>query len=1034
MSSCNDLLFPGGQPCWEFPELFRIAKLPPRSTTQVWEDGSRLSLDGEWDFHLAKDPVAAAKFVDAPGHWDRIHVPGNWQMQGFWDKPHYTNVQMPFPEEPPRVPAANPTGVYRRAFQLPREWKGRRVVLHFGGADNTLLVFLNGQSAGLSKDSRTPAEFDVTKFLRAGRNELTALVIKWSDATFIEDQDHWWLSGLHREVFLHATNPVHIADVSARAGLSDDFLTGTLDLRVSVDYPGDPEPGCRVEARLLDAGGKAVWKKPLTSEVPADPKARGAWPRHLAHISATVPKVKAWSAESPYLYTLEVTLKTAAGIERATRRIGFRRVEIRGFDLLINSRRVMIKGVNRHDHDDTTGKALLRERMLEDVLTMKRFNFNAVRTSHYPNDPQFLDLCDEYGLYVIDEANIESHAYANTVCRNQRYAGAFLDRVMNMAERDKNHPCIIAWSLGNESGFGPNHTAAAGWLRQAEPTRPIQYEGALWGPDADKDPSRQVQWDDQPYGTDIVCPMYARIDVITDFVAKTKLPRPLILCEYSHAMGNSNGSLCDYWDAFESTPGLQGGFIWEWLDHGIRQKDAKGQDYWVYGGDFGDTPNDANFVCDGLVWPDRTPHSAMWECKKLQQPVAVEAVNLKAGKVRIRNKQDFATLVWLRGTWEVAVDGVVVQSGKIPALKTAPGASEVVVLSIRQPALQPGQESHLTLRFTSAADTAWCEAGFEIAWEQIPLAKRAFGRGARPFAPAGGKSLPPLPRLDQRDGTFTITASGLVATASEKAGALTSLKWKGVEFLLSGPQLNVWRAATDNDGIKAWTGQEYKALGKWRNAGLPGLRVVPSSVAARQQKDGSVVLTLQSLGECTGGKIVHEHTYTFLPTGEIVVDNEFRCDKTLPELPRIGVTLALRPGFESLAWFGRGPHENYTDRKRGAAAGLYRGTVTGQYVPYIVPQEHGNKTDVRWMSLANARGAAIRFAASGRLLEASASHYTAADLYAATHTIDLTPREEVIVNLDYAQRGLGTASCGPDTLEQYLLPAGDYRFGYRICF
>lgn len=1027
MSSCNELLFPGGQPCWEFPELFRIAKLPPRSTNPVWEEGTRLSLDGEWDFHLAKTPVDAAKFVDAPGKWDRIRVPGNWQMQGFWDKPHYTNVQMPFPEEPPFVPAANPTGVYRRTFQLPREWKGRRVVLHFGGADNTLLVFLNGQPVGLSKDSRTPAEFDVTKFLKAGRNELTALVIKWSDSTFVEDQDHWWLSGLHREVFLYATAPVHIADVSARTGLTDDLGTGTLDLRVSVNYPGDPEPGCSVQARLLDASGKAVWKKPLTAAVPADPSKRGSWPRHLAHISATVPKVKPWSAESPYLYTLEVTLKTSAGTERTTRRIGFRRVEIRGFDLLINGQRVMIKGVNRHDHDDTTGKAVSRERMLEDILTMKRFNFNAVRTSHYPNDPQFLDLCDEYGLYVVDEANIESHAYAQTVCRNQRYAGAFLDRVMNMVERDKNHPSVIIWSLGNESGFGPNHTAAAGWLRQADPTRPLQYEGTLWGPDADKDPNRQVEWDDYPVGTDIVCPMYATIDRIKSFVADTKLPRPLVLCEYSHAMGNSNGSLSDYWDAFESTPGLQGGFIWEWLDHGIRQKDAKGTNYWVYGGDFGDTPNDANFVCDGLVWPDRTPHSAMWECKKLQQPVAVEATNLKAGKIRIRNKQNFTTLAWLRGTWEVSVDGSVVQSGKLPVLKTAPGTSEDVTLAIRPPALSAGQEAHLTIRFAAATDTPWCEAGFEIAWDQLvlPFKGKAVKKSSPALAPA---------TFTQDEGIFTIIAGDLTAIASEEEGTLTSLKWKGTEVLLRGPKLNVWRAATDNDGIKAWTGQDSKALGKWRTAGLPDLHVEPAIIAARQKNDGTVDLYFQSVGECRAGKIVHEHLYSFQPTGEILVENDFRCDDTLPELPRLGVSLALRPGFENLAWFGRGPHENYTDRKRGAAVGLYHGTVTDQYVPYIVPQEHGNKTDVRWLTLANAKGTAIRFAATSRFLEASASHYTAADLYAATHTIDLTPRDEVIVNLDYAQRGLGTASCGPDTLEQYRLPAGEYHFGYTIRF
>jgi beta-galactosidase len=1025
MSSLASLLYPGGQPCWEFPELFRLAKLPPRATTQTWQPDTRLSLDGEWDFHLAKTPDAAAKFVESPGEWDRIRVPGNWQMQGFWDKPHYTNVQMPFPEQPPRVPSANPTGIYRRTFQVPRDWKSRRIILHFGGADNTLLVLLNGQAVGLSKDSRTPAEFDVTNLLRSGSNELVAVVIKWSDSTFIEDQDHWWLSGLHREVFLYATPKAHIADVDARASLSDDLLSGTLDLRVDVDFLGEPDASSSLEVRLLDPNGKPVGKKPLVTKDFRDGNdQRGGWQRQLGRIVTSVPKVKAWSAEQPNLYTLEITLKTSSGVERDVRRIGFRKVEIRGNNLLINGRRVMIKGVNRHDHDDTNGKAVSRELMLEDVLTMKRFNFNAVRTSHYPNDPQFLDLCDEYGLYVIDEANIESHAYGHSVCRNQRYAGAFLDRVMNMVERDKNHPSIIAWSLGNESGYGANHNAAAGWLRQAESSRPVHYEGCLWGPDGDKNPDYQIQWDDQSYGTDIVCPMYSRIDVIKDFAANTKIPRPLILCEYSHAMGNSNGSLCDYWDAFESTPGLQGGFIWEWLDHGIRTKDAQGRVYWLYGGDFGDTPNDANFVCDGLISADRKPHPAMWECKKLQQPVGVDAVNLKAGKIRIRNKQDFTTLAWLRGTWEVSVSGKVIQSGKLPVLKAQPGESEQIALPIRPPALEPGDESFLTLRFAAASDTPWCEEGFEIAWEQLAL----------PFRAKAAKAATRLPAVDllEADDAFTVTAGALTIKASRAAGTISSLRYEGRELLQNGPQLQIWRGATDNDGIKAWSGQGSKPLGRWREAGLENVVVSCQSASAKRNKDGSVTLSFESTGESRGGKVHHSHRYTILPTGAILAENDFRCDKSLPDLPRLGVTLALQPEFEDLQWFGRGPHESYSDRKRGAAVGLYKGTVSDQYVDYVVPQEHGNKTDVRWLELTGSGTPAVRFAAADRLLEASASHYTASDLYAATHTIDLTPRKETIVNLDYAQRGLGTASCGPDTLEQYLIPAGDYRLAYRI--
>lgn len=1027
MSSLKALLYPGGKPAWEAPEIFRIGKLPARDTIPADAGVARLELNGEWDFHLATEPNEAIAFVEKPGAWDRICVPGNWQMQGFWDKPHYTNITIPFPEEPPFVPVKNPTGVYRREFSVPREWKGRDIVLHFGGANNTLVVLVNGEVVGLSKDSQTPAEFDVTSFLRAGKNEIVALVIKWSDSTFIEDQDQWWLSGLHREVFLRARRPIHIADVSARVGLTDDFATGTLDLRVKVDFPRDFVSGCRIEARLFDPAGRTVWKKPLSAEVLADAEKRHLWPRWLARIDATVPRVKAWSAEHPHLYRLEIDLVTPGGVvERTWRRIGFRRIEIRDRNLLVNGQRVMIRGVNRHDHDDIHGKALSRELMLEDVLTMKRFNFNAVRASHYPNDPQFLDLCDEYGLYVIDEANIESHGYLATVCRNPRYAAAFLDRTMNMFERDKNHPCIIMWSLGNESGYGPNHAATAAYLRHIDPSRPVHYEGGLWGVDADRDPNHQIQWDDHPHSTDVVCPMYASIDQIVEYATKVKSPRPLILCEYSHAMGNSNGSLSDYWDAFESTPGLQGGFIWEWVDHGIRQKDPSGREYWVYGGDFGDTPTDANFVCDGLVWPDRTPHPAMWECKKLQQPVDIRAVNLKAGQVRIHNKQNFTTLGWLRGSWEVSISGRVVQSGRLPVLKTAAGGEETITLPIRKPDLKSGDESFLTVRFVAASATRWCEAGHEIAWEQFELPYRTKAPSRKPSSRIASAT------LEKSGSVFTISAGPVTATAD--GNGLSSLCVSGVEFLLSAPKVNVWRAATDNDGIKFWSGQETKPLGKWRLAGLPEAKVATKSCKARPGKDGSVVLEVESLAVAKGGKVRHDHTYTFFPTGEIFVENRFRCDKSLPDLPRLGVTLVLRPGFEHLAWFGRGPHENYSDRKRSAAVGLYEGTVADQYVPYIVPQEHGNKTDVRWLSLANSHGATVRFSAADRLLEASVSHFAAGDIYAAAHTIDLTPRAEVIVNLDYGQRGLGTGSCGPDALERYRIPAGDYRFGYRISF
>ncbi len=525
--------------------------------------------------------------------WREVEVPGLWTMQGF-GKPHYTNVVMPFPDLPPNVPEQNETGIYRRAFTIPRGWRSRPVVLHFGGAEGALYVLVNGEPVGIAKDSRTPAEFDISSLVRHdGANELIAVVVRWSDASFVEDQDQWWQAGLPRSIRL--VSPT-VRDVEVRAG-SDGRFTVLAE---------------QGEARLLDARGRVVAKGELQN----------------GRLDGEVRSPRLWSAEEPALYTLELD----AGGETVTTSLGFRDVEIRDRHLLVNGEPVLIAGVNRHDHDDTRGRVVTRELMERDVRLMKQFNVNAVRTSHYPNDPYWLELCDRFGLYVVDEANIESHAYYDELCRDPRYRNQWVERVANMVERDKNHPSVIFWSLGNESGYGPNHDAAAGWVRARDPSRPLHYEGAI-----------ARDWSGGRPSTDVVCPMYADVDSIEAWaVEKTDDPRPLILCEYSHAMGNSNGGLSDYFAAFREHDALQGGFIWEWVDHGIRQRDKRGREYWAYGGDFGDTPHDANFCADGIVWPDRTPHPALHELKFLAQPIHVEARG--GGRFRIHNRHHFAPL------------------------------------------------------------------------------------------------------------------------------------------------------------------------------------------------------------------------------------------------------------------------------------------------------------------------------------------------------------------------------------------------------
>ncbi|HKX45156.1 MAG TPA: glycoside hydrolase family 2 TIM barrel-domain containing protein, partial [Planctomycetota bacterium] len=680
--------WPGGARTWTDPEQVGFAKLRARSPLIPFPDAESArsgrrerspwfhSLDGRWRFLLCPRPETAPERFVAPdfddSDWRTVEVPGNWTLQGTGDAPHYTNIQMPFPGRPPEVPERNPTGLYRLRFLAPASFAGRRVVLHFGGTESVLYVWLNGHAIGMSKDSRLPAEFDVTDRLEAGENLLAVMVVRWSDATYVEDQDHWFMAGLHREVHLYATERFHVADVRVRASLDDSYRNGTLDLLVELGAPSRVEPAHRIRYQLFDPRGSRVFRRPREKPIAAAGNPylfRG----YTAQGSETIASVKAWSSEAPQLYTLVVELLDAEGrvVEAVSVRIGFRRVEIRRRELLINGRPVLIKGVNRHDHHDVRGKALSREDLLADVVRIKQWGFNAVRTAHYPNDPHFYDLCDEHGLYVVDEANIESHAFLASLCHDPRYARAFVERGVRMVLRDKNHPSIILWSLGNESGYGPPHDAMAGWIRHYDPTRPLHYEGAL-----------RFRLDAPGPATDVVCPMYSEIDALVAWAKQGRGERPLILCEYSHAMGNSCGGLADYWAAFRRHRGLQGGFVWDWKDQGLACVDEAGRPYWAYGGDFGDVPNDANFCCNGLCAPDGSPHPSLFECRKLFEPVRVTAGDLRRGRIVVHNDQDFTDLTWLEAIFEVSVDGRVTQRGRLPRLAIAPGAARAFTLPL----------------------------------------------------------------------------------------------------------------------------------------------------------------------------------------------------------------------------------------------------------------------------------------------------------------------------------------------------------------
>jgi len=1036
-STYRALFYPSGRPAWSTPELFRLHKLPQRATFRRFSSptsasstatgGDReISLDGEWDFQWCPSPEDALQKLesaDARGSVP-LQVPGSWQVQGLahpergWDRPHYTNIQMPIPGmQPPVPPAANPSGIFRRRIEIPASWDGWRTVLHFGGADNTLLVFLDGHPVGLSKDSRLPAEFDITPLVRAGAaHRLEAVVIKYSDSTYIEDQDHWWLSGLHRSVYLQATPPVHLANLLADARLLEDNHSARLDIRAEVGG-GAAAEGAEVEITLHD-GARTVVKpvRAACTHRQSGPMQAG---RGLAEFHLDLPRVQPWSAESPRLYELTATLRQGGRVLEATRiAIGFKRIEIQKRQLLVNGQPVMIHGVNRHDHHESRGKALARADMELDVLTMKRHNINAVRCSHYPNDPQFLDLCDRHGLYVIDEANIEAHAFYHECCADPRYLGAFLDRVSGMVQRDRNHACIIAWSLGNESGYGPNHDAAAGWVRSTDPSRPVHYEGALcrgWEPEKSR-------------ATDIVCPMYASIEQITRWAKDPKFKhdsRPLILCEYSHAMGNSNGCLADYYRAFETVPGLQGGFIWEWIDHALVQPLPDGRTRWAYGGDFGDTPSDFNFVCDGLVWPDRTPHPAMQEFKYLARPVALEAVDVKKKTLTFRNKRFFTGLDDLAGTWQIVAGGVVVEQGRLPAVPAAPRGTAAVRVPWRT---VPEGGAWLQVRFQQKRATAWAPAGHLVAWDEASLPATRL-----PVRPAASRSSGPAWEAAAEGAILTFRCGNQELEADPARGLLLHWTAGGQPVLASTPELSIWRAPTDNDGIKLELAQgtpnewhRQKPLWRWMELGLD--RTTLHHFPARCKKGPHPRLEFRQEARLPGGKAAAslELALTLLPGAGVRMEAVIRLPKTLRDIPRAGLRLMLPQGWEHVRWFGRGPWENYPDRNASALHGIYENTVHGECVPYIMPQEHGLKTGVRWVELAHFNGARFR-AQSARPLAFSALHARAEAMTAATHREELAPVAETVLSLDAAHRGLGTMSCGPDTLDHYRLLEGEYR-------
>lgn len=1040
-------------PDWENQQIVHRNRLPARATFVPYPDEEtartcrpeasayRLGLNGVWKFHWSPSPQERPVHFYRPEYsvdsWGTIRVPSNWQMEGY-GVPIYTSSQYPFRIDPPRVTGEpekgwtsyqnrNPVGSYRREFDLPKGWEGRRVFLHFAGVKSAFYVWVNGTAVGYSQGSMTPAEFEITSAVHAGRNVLAVEVYRWSDGSYLEGQDMWHLSGIYREVFLYSTGPVRIADFAVRAEAEEGDAAGQVRIRPCLERAGDLEiSGWTVRAQLYDPDGRAVWPEPLRHDAEAilnadfsaeilNARTPQRGPAAFEWLQGTVENPLLWSAETPHLYTLVLSLADGQGrtVEAVSCRVGFRRVRVENGRLLINGRAVRLYGVNRHEMDPDTGQAVSLERMREDIILMKRFHINAVRTSHYPNDPRWYALCDAYGIYVMDEANLESHGVRGFLASEPSWHAAFLDRGIRMVQRDKNHPSVIIWSLGNESGWGPNFAAMAAWIREFDPTRPIHYEGAQASAEDVNDPR-------DPAAVDFISRMYPKVRDLYESPMDQRWPRilqmaednrdtrPVLICEYAHAMGNAVGNLKEYWEEIESNPRMAGGFIWDWVDQGLRKRTADGRAYFAYGGDFGDQPNSKDFCLNGLVFADRTVTAKLREVKKIYQPVRIEAAESGAGTVRLTNRYAFTNLNTLEARWSLTRDGKEIQSGVLGRIECPPGEETCVSLPMDLTEAAAG-DYRVRVSFHLTAPTLWAPAGYEVAWEQLPV------RQVKPAEEVQTTERPEL-RVEEQADLVRVKGRDFEAVFSRTSGTLCSLVYQQQEILApqGGPVLQVYRAPTSNDRAFG-KGRAYQ----WHQAGLDRLSRTVQSFEAERKEAGMVQIRTAAVSTTpTGAGLVHRAVWTVHGDGVIDLLNRFEPFGTLPPLPRMGLLMRLGREYEFVSWYGRGPHENYPDRKCSADVGLWSATVKEFFVPYPRPQETGLRTEVQWIQFADGSGRGLRITAA-EPMAFSALHFTAEDLEKAAHPVELTEREEVIVSLDARHSGLGNASCGPGVLPKY---------------
>lgn len=999
---------------WENHQIDGINRMPARAHFLTFQSKEKALLNNNRYTHAFKNLNGVWKFMflDAPEYspegffnsdfdvtkMDDITVPGNWQLQGY-GKMHYSDLWYNFPINPPYVPTENPTGIYKRTFFVEESYRDKKIIIRFCGVDSAYHLWINGKEVGYSKVARNESEFDITDIIRVGEeNDVTVRVYQWSDGTYLEDQDMWWESGIFRDVELIGVPKDGINDYKVIADLDDEYKNGIFKVEAFLRTTKE----VNVTFELVDAGENTVFTKTVVAK------------EGKACIDEVIADVNHWTAETPYLYKLFMTIEDDGQIvEVIPQNVGFRNIRLNGETFLVNGVAIKFKGVNRHDYSPQNGRVVSREEIEKDIILMKQFNINAIRTSHYPNSYYLYDLCDEYGMYLIAETDLECHGFELTgdykwITDDPSWELAYVSRMTRMIERDKNHPAIIFWSLGNESAFGCNFRKMTDVAHEMDPTRLVHYEG-----------------DFDVESADVYSTMYTWIEnpkkpyLMKDIIEKSK--KPHVHCEYCHAMGNGPGNLKDYQDLVYAHDKLQGGFVWEWFDHGIESFTESGEKYYRYGGDFGDDPSNKDFCIDGLIMPDRTPSPGLYEYKKVIEPITTTAVDIQKGIINLLSRYDFANLDRFNLVYKVMEDDVILQTGfmAVPSIEARANKDITLPYDLSAIKVKPGAHYYVNISYQLREDTNYASSGHELATAQFELPLYKEGIVVRPEG---------ILNVEKEHTTLHVKGANFSLDFNLVNGNLMNIVRDGMQVLSKGPRLTLWRAPISND---------MEIIDKLKKVYFLHLEHEVVMNIDYHMEGNILKVEVDTINSTTNSAwhFKTKYVYTVCPSGDILIDVEGtpsgRVDLAPDMLPRIGVSMHLDKSMEHVRYFGMGPGENYADSKEAAQMGLYANTVDGLFTNYVIPQENGNHMGCKWVSMTNDRGMGLLASTEGDF-NFSASWYEDKDLDDAKHTCDLVKRDYIIFNVDYKQNALGTNSCGQWQLDKYRAKFEDFKLSFRL--